>query len=97
MTIQALVGETVNFEWAVPGYVSVVGATVEFAIRKVDGLDNLIESTPTIALNVLSDDLTSAETITLGAGRYIYEFKSALSGVVKKRKGNLTLYSSITD
>lgn len=101
MTITKFVGEDVDFEFTVldseGAAADLQGATVQFAVRRKGELENLIDRTPTITGNVVTDSLTSAETIVLTAGNYIWEFKVAMDGDVKKYQGKLNLYSSITD
>lgn len=104
MTIHKYVGENVGFEFEVLDSTGVAmdlsEATVKFSVRKL-GTDedevNELDHTPTIALNVVSDSLTPTETITLGKGSYLWEFKVQVGTDVKKKQGKLVLHGSITD
>lgn len=104
MTIHKYVGEDVDFEFTVLDSAGVAmdlsGSTVKFSVRRI-GTDedevNELDHTPTIALNVVSDSLTPTETIALGKGNYLWEFKVQVGNDVKKKQGKLVLHSSITD
>lgn len=101
MSVYKYVGENVDFDFTVLDSLGAAadlqGATLQFCVRNFDSVENEIDRVPTAALNVVSDSLTGAETILLGAGVFRWEFKVAIGTEIKKKQGRLYLYATITD
>ena len=81
--IEILEGQSIDFTVPVTdddGPVNLDGGDLKFYITPRQGVAPVLTKTPSSAVNVISESLTTAESLTLGAGRYYYAFWVTLLG-----------------